>query len=145
MANTDPGTQVTTDLQKKTRITSFFTILGLGLGINFLPTFIADNLAKAICLAGILAGLVIVAVAMQRKEQQKQHVPLLTAIATGCCISIPQAFWGGGSTVEIKVLNVLFGVLFCVITFLFAAKLLRKDPGSLFLRKGNLKIGLAVG
>jgi uncharacterized protein len=145
MADASPGIPDSKDKDIKPRIKPGSAILMVGLCVYFFPALIVDVLTRVICIAGILAGLVIATFFLQRNEAGKKHVPFLIVISLGCCISLPQAFWGSGSTVEIKVLNVLFGMAFCVVSILLAIKILHLDPKTMFLKKGNLKIGLGIG
>lgn len=81
-----------------------------------------------------------------RQEKNKKYAPIFYAFFIAALVNTLQWYWrGSGSSFREILLNIFISTILVVIPIITLIKLSGADMGSLYLKKGNLKLGFIIG
>jgi membrane protease YdiL (CAAX protease family) len=121
----------------------FLLFLACGL-VTFVSNAFMPWPYKLIYLA-IPAAFLIASLKLRVHDTLKQYYPISFTYGVSSLVFFFTLPFGSGTTVELKVFNILISTLIVVIPLLVVNKLSGKKPGALFLQKGNFNKGIAIG
>ena len=75
----------------------------------------------------------------------KSYFPVFLAFLVASFVYSPQLFLGPGTTIEAKVYTTFFTALLVVLPIVFITKISGKEMSSIYINKGNLRLGLIIG
>jgi membrane protease YdiL (CAAX protease family) len=139
--------------KKFRRSTLFAFFLTCGISIFTIPLLLPDPIKLtyriAVCIIFFTSALLI-----RRKTYLAKFLPLVFAFFISSIVTIFEYFlysnqsllyWISPSRMDLTILFKVLSSLIVIIPIVFLTKVTKKDLGSIYLRKGKLKLGLTIG
>ncbi len=80
-----------------------------------------------------------------RAENLKEYSKVLQAFFIASLVFMLQFYWSSGTTVEEIVFNKFVSMLIVIIPILLLVQFISKDMDDMYLKRGNLRLGLIIG
>jgi membrane protease YdiL (CAAX protease family) len=142
------------ETDKKFRRSALFAFfLTCGISIFTIPLLLPDPIKLtyriAVCIIFFTSALLI-----RRKTYLAKFLPLVFAFFISSIVTIFEYFlysnqsllyWISPSRMDLTILFKVLSSLIVIIPIVFLTKVTKKDLGSIYLRKGKLKLGLTIG
>jgi len=122
----------------------FILFLTCGLLIFIVPIFIQD-IIRIIYFIALPLIFLIVSITIYRSKRQSKFFPVFFAFFIASLVFFLQMPWISGTTIENIVFNILISTLIIVVPIILLTKISNNDISSLFLQKGNTRLGLIIG
>jgi membrane protease YdiL (CAAX protease family) len=122
----------------------FIAFLMCGLLIFIVPIFM-QNIIRIIYFIVLPLIFLIISIEIYRNTKLNKFFPVLFASFSASLVFFLQKPWTSGTIVENIVFNILISTLITVIPIILLTKISKNDISSLYLQKGNLRLGLIIG
>jgi len=122
----------------------FALFLICGLSIFAVPAFLVEPFRTMYLIAVAVVFLLTILWA-SRVERLKDFRQILLAFLLASVIFLVQLFWSTGTTVEEIVLNKLITAVIVIVPIILLVMGTTRDLGDLYLKRGNLRLGLIIG
>ncbi len=122
----------------------FLLFLACGLLIFIVPIFIQD-IIRIIYFITLPVIFLIISIIIYRNTKLSKFFPVIFAYFGASLVYFLQTPWTSGTTIENIVMNISVSTLIIVIPIIVLAKITKSDISSLYLQKGNIRIGLIIG
>ncbi|NVM35445.1 MAG: CPBP family intramembrane metalloprotease [Candidatus Lokiarchaeota archaeon] len=122
----------------------FILFLMCGLLVFFVPIFIQD-IIRIIYFIVVSSLFLIVSILSYRNTQRNEFYPVFFAFFIASLVFYLQMPWTSGTTIENIVYNILISTLIIVVPIILLTKISKNDISSIFLQKGNIRLGLIIG
>ncbi|MFX0108970.1 MAG: hypothetical protein ACFE7R_11850, partial [Candidatus Hodarchaeota archaeon] len=122
----------------------FIVLLLCGLTIFVAPIFLVDPYKTLFMIATTIVFLLLYLWAY-RKEGLREYLQILQAFFIASLVFLLQLFWSSGTTIEGIVFNKLVSTLIVVIPIVLLVRFTFKDLDGLYLKRGNLQLGVIIG
>lgn len=125
------------------RFNAFVLFLICGLSIFVLPIFFVDIYRTVYSI--IITGLFLVAYLWaSRRENLSEYIQILQAFLIAALVFMIQYYWSSGTTIEEIVFNKLISMVIVVIPIILIVQLTTKNLDGLYLKRGNLRLGIII-
>ena len=122
----------------------FILFLTSGLLIFIVPIFIQD-IIRIIYFIALPLIFLIVSIIIYRNTQLNKFFPVFFAFFIASLVFFLQMPWASGTTIENIIFNKLISTLIIFVPIILLTKISNNDISSLFLQKGNTRLGLIIG
>jgi len=122
----------------------FILFLTCGLLIFVVPIFL-QYIVRIIYFIVIPLFFLIISIIIYRNTQLNKFFPVFFAFFIASLVFFLQMPWASGTTIENIVFNMLISTLIIVVPIILLTKISKNDISSLFLQKGNIRLGLIIG
>lgn len=122
----------------------FILFLMCGLSIFVVPLFLL-GIIKMIYIIVVPILFLITAILFYKMKQLENYFPLFFAFSIAALVYAFMLTWGPGDTIENKVFSIFLTTVLVVVPIIFSTKIIGEDLGSIYLKKGNLRLGLIIG
>lgn len=126
------------------QLKSFILFLTCGLLIFVVPIFIRD-IIRIIYFIALPLVFLIVSIILYKNTQQNKFLPVFFAFFIASLVFFLQTPWVSGTTIENIVLNMLISTLIIVVPIILLTKISKNNISSLYLQKGNTRLGIIIG
>jgi membrane protease YdiL (CAAX protease family) len=126
------------------RLVMFILFLLFGVIIFFVPVFLS-GIIRFTYLAVIPTLFLFMVLQARRNKDMHKYFGVLFAFFLAALVHSLFIHWGGGATIEGKTFNVVVSAFLIVIPILLLHKMFGNGVKSIYLGKGNLRIGLVIG
>ena len=123
-------------------LSAFFVFSGFV--IWTLPIFLSGSIQIAY-LASVPIIFLFSSIAVRNTDHAKKYFQILFAFFIASFANSISYNFGGGATIDGKVVNVVISASLIVLSILILNKLAGNDLGSIYIRKGRVVIGLIIG
>lgn len=122
----------------------FILFLICGLSIFVFPLFFL-GIIKIIYVIVVSVLFFIIMMLLYTMKQLENYFHILFAFSLSALVYSFILYWGPGDTIEHKVFSIFLTTVVVVIPIIFLTKITGNDLGSIYLKKGNLRLGLIIG
>ncbi len=122
----------------------FILFLICGLSIFIIPIFL-QNIIRIIYFIVLPLIFLIVSIISYRNSQLNRFFPVFFAFFIATLVYFLQMPWASGTTIESIVFNMLISTLIIVVPIILLTKISKNDISSLYLQKGNTRLGIIIG
>ena len=126
------------------RLGLFLLLLSCGISIFVIPLVLLGIFQMIYIIIMAMLFLIITAL-IHKTNKQENYFFIFLAFSISALIYSFMLYWGPGDTIENKVFSIFLTTLLVVIPIIFLTKITGKDLGSIYLKKGNLRLGLIIG
>jgi len=126
------------------RLSAFVLFFACGLSIFVVPIFLVD-LYRTVYAVIIIAIFLAAYLWASRTEALSEYVQILLAFFIAALVFMLQFYWSAGTTIEEIVLNKLVSTIIVVLPIILIVYFTTRHLEDLYLKKGNLKLGLIIG
>lgn len=127
------------------RLGLFALFLICGLLIQPIGSVFLEGVVKIAYLIALPIIFFLSALILHRNENLKKYFPVFFAFFVCSFVTLLNITYTSGSMVEEKVFNLFLSTLVIVIPIVLLTKVSGNDMASIYLKKGNLRLGLIIG
>lgn len=122
----------------------FFLFLTCGLSIFIFPLFM-QGMIQIIYFVTVSLFFLIVSILSFKNARLKKYFLVIFAFFIASLVFFLQTPWASGTTIENIVLNKFLSTLVIIIPLIILTKISGSDMSSIYLQKGNARLGLVIG
>ncbi|MHA2207392.1 MAG: CPBP family intramembrane glutamic endopeptidase [Candidatus Thorarchaeota archaeon] len=126
------------------RLSNFTVFLLCGLAIFVIPIFLVDPY-RIIYAAAITIIFLISYLWASKNETLTEYLQVLQVFFIASLVFMIQFYWSSGTSVEEIVFNKLVSMLVVIIPIILLVKMTTNDLDGLYLKRGNLRLGIIIG
>jgi membrane protease YdiL (CAAX protease family) len=86
-----------------------------------------------------------IAILFYKMKPQEKFFPLFFTFSISALVYLFMLSWGPGDTIENKVFSIFLTTIIVVVSIIVSTRIIGDDLASIYLKKGNLQLGLIIG